>query len=73
MNQTEKEPLVERGSRALRDFHLGLGGIALVGAVLFPVAASALTMGAGYEGIRAGFWEASRQFFSKKDKKGMRS
>jgi hypothetical protein len=49
--------VAERGLRFLRDFHLGIGGMALAGTVVFPP----LTVVAAYEGINALGHEGLRQ------------
>lgn len=63
--QGEQSPnrgnIAERGLRFLRDFHLGLGAVALVGAAVFPPAAVVAGPFAVYEGVNAGVHELLRQ------------
>ncbi len=52
--------LAERSLRFLRDVHIGLGGLALAGAVVFPQFAI-LPAVAAYEGVNALGHEGLRQ------------
>ena len=57
---TQARALAERGLRFLRDVHIGLGAIALVGVVVFPQF-ELLSVVAVYEGINALAHEGLRQ------------
>ena len=50
--ESGKENVAERGLRFLRDVHIGIGAVALTGAVIFPQL-EVLSLVAGYEGVNA--------------------
>jgi cobalamin synthase len=58
--ETGKGSIAERSLRFLRDLHIGLGAIALAGAVVLPQFAIFSTV-AAYEGINAAAHEGLRQ------------
>jgi hypothetical protein len=67
-NGGEKAGVVERGIRFLRDIHIGIGGVALAGAVIFPPIEAVAMPVAIYEGVNALAHEGLRRVVANRKK-----